>query len=284
MLKKDGHTHTRYSHHGSQEALSDYLDKAIVLGFDEYVVTEHAPLPTRFLSAFNQPIAARYNSALTKAELPIYKKLVEDAQQQYAQRLLIKKGFEVDYLPGYEEETFKFLKEQANWLDEVILSVHFLPNQAGDLAALDYDALTFEKYFGPDLVDPQALFQRYFTAVLASIELANQANMRVRIGHLTLIRIYQKRFKLPPFSADTLVQIEQVLQAIKAGGHQLDYNAAGFRKPDNGESYPTLAIVRRAIQLGIPLVYGSDAHQVSDLGQHYEEMQNNIKKYLDLYE
>ena len=44
MIKKDGHTHTRYSHHGSDEPLEKYIERAIALGFTEYVVTEHAPL------------------------------------------------------------------------------------------------------------------------------------------------------------------------------------------------------------------------------------------------
>ncbi|MGO2917138.1 MAG: histidinol-phosphatase HisJ, partial [Leuconostoc falkenbergense] len=31
MQKKDGHTHTMYSHHGSQESLDRYIERAIAL-------------------------------------------------------------------------------------------------------------------------------------------------------------------------------------------------------------------------------------------------------------
>ncbi|CAK8053592.1 histidinol-phosphatase HisJ [Eupransor demetentiae] len=278
MRKKDGHTHTIYSHHGSQEQLSAYLDRAIELGFDEYVVTEHAPLPAPFLLSFNQPEKARYDSALYDRELKDYQSLVEEAQAKYGQQIKIKRGFEVDYFADYEDEIQVFLEKEKGWWDEIVLSVHFLPDKKGDLAAIDYDAETFEQYFGPDLDQPQQLFARYFQAIEDSIRFADRLGIKVRVGHLTLIRIYQKRFDLPDFSPEVQAQIDRILALIKAGGHEIDYNAAGFRKKDNGESYPTAAIVQRAKRLGIPLVYGSDAHQVADLGLHYEEISENIMK------
>lgn len=52
MPKKDGHTHTQFSHHGTTEPLSAYLSHAVSQGFSDYTVTEHAPLPGAFLAQF----------------------------------------------------------------------------------------------------------------------------------------------------------------------------------------------------------------------------------------
>ncbi|HAV51829.1 MAG TPA: histidinol-phosphatase, partial [Leuconostoc mesenteroides] len=73
MIKKDGHTHTQFSHHGMTEQLDMYIERAIDLGFTEYVVTEHAPLPQQFLEEFVGPDDARDNSAMAIDELTFYK-------------------------------------------------------------------------------------------------------------------------------------------------------------------------------------------------------------------
>lgn len=68
-------------------------------------------------------------------------------------------------------------------------------------------------------------------------------------------------------------QITELLTAIKQKNYQLDFNAAGFSKPYNGESYPTFDIAKQAKKVGVELVYGSDAHEVNALGLYYDEME-----------
>ena len=67
-----------------------------------------------------------------------------------------------------------------------------------------------------------------------------------------------------------------MLAIIKKKNYQLDFNAAGFSKPYNGESYPTFDIAEQAKKIGIELVYGSDAHEVNALGLYYDEMKELI--------
>ncbi len=47
-MKRDGHTHTEFCPHGSGEDVELFILKAIKLGFTEYSITEHNPLPKRF--------------------------------------------------------------------------------------------------------------------------------------------------------------------------------------------------------------------------------------------
>ncbi|WP_347862569.1 PHP domain-containing protein [Salimicrobium sp. PL1-032A] len=45
---KDGHVHTPFCPHGSEDALKTYVEKAISLGYTSVTFTEHAPLPPGF--------------------------------------------------------------------------------------------------------------------------------------------------------------------------------------------------------------------------------------------
>ncbi|KDA50115.1 Histidinol-phosphatase [Leuconostoc pseudomesenteroides PS12] len=272
MQKKDGHTHTMYSHHGSQESLNRYIERAIALGFDTYAVTEHAPLPEKFLANFVGPQESRDSSAMALSELDDYQAQVAHVQEKYGNQINIKRGFEVDYLLGYEPEIKQFLKQHIDWIDEIVLSVHFLPDRYGNLMPIDYEPETLSQYFATELQTPQALFAKYFDVVKKSVGFDMELDIPVRIGHITLIRKYQKYFDLPPFDDSVHRQITELLILILEKGYELDFNAAGFSKPFNGESYPTFDIVAEAHQLGLPLVYGSDAHSVDALGLHFSEM------------
>ncbi|QEA58675.1 histidinol-phosphatase HisJ [Leuconostoc koreense] len=273
MIKKDGHTHTKFSHHGSTEQLDRYIERAIDLGFTEYVITEHAPLPRKFLEGFVGPNDARDHSAMAIDELEIYKSEVERVKEKFKDSINIKSGFEVDYFRTYEIDIRSFLQRESNWIDEIVLSVHFLPNNGGDIAPIDYDSDALSTYFSDECRNPQVLFKRYYDAVLQSVNFDTGLKVPVRIGHITLIRKYQKRLHLPAFDKSIKQQITELLTIIKQKNYQLDFNAAGFSKPYNGESYPTFDIAEQAKKIGIELVYGSDAHEVSALGLYYDEME-----------
>lgn len=278
MIKKDGHTHTRFSHHGSNEPLDDYIERAISLGFTEYVVTEHAPLPMTFLNHFTGPREAHDGSAMLATELAAYQKEVKRVQIKYADHIQIKSGFELDYLADYETELRQFIIMQADWLDELVISVHFLPTQDGLVAPIDFDPETLAKYF-PEIENlPQVVFENYFKILQKSVRFAATLphDFVIRIGHITLIRKYQKYFNLPKFDDDNQLRIDDLLRQIKDNHFQLDFNTAGLSKPYNGETYPTLDIVRRASHLGMTFVYGSDAHKVSDVGQFYDAAVSDI--------
>ncbi|AKP35735.1 histidinol-phosphatase HisJ [Leuconostoc mesenteroides] len=276
MIKKDGHTHTQFSHHGSTEQLDMYIERAIDLGFTEYVVTEHAPLPQQFLEEFVGPDDARDNSAMAIDELTFYKSEVERVKEKFKDKINIKSGFEVDYLKVYETDIRSFLQRESNWIDEIVLSVHFLPNNEGNVAPIDYESDTLSAYFSDECRNPQILFKRYYDAVIQSVNFDTGLKVPVRIGHITLIRKYQKLLHLPKFDESIKQQITELLAIIKQKNYQLDFNAAGFSKPYNGESYPTFDIAEQAKKIGIGLVYGSDAHEVNALGLYYDEMKELI--------
>ena len=45
---KDGHIHTPYCPHGTDDSFEDYIERAIEVGLNEISFTEHFPLPDGF--------------------------------------------------------------------------------------------------------------------------------------------------------------------------------------------------------------------------------------------
>ena len=50
---------------------------------------------------------------------------------------------------------------------------------------------------------------------------------------------------------------------------ELDFNTAGLYKPYCNEVYPGKQILQIACEKKIPLVFGSDAHSISEVGRGY---------------
>ncbi|WP_433743713.1 histidinol-phosphatase HisJ [Falsibacillus pallidus] len=261
-MLKDGHIHTPYCPHGSQDHFQQYIERAISLGYKEITFTEHAPLPRNF----KDPAPAE-DSGMKYAVLEQYLKDLEMLKTQYSSDLLINIGLEVDYIEGYEDQTIDFLNEYGSLLDDSILSVHFLQKN-DEWFCLDYSPEVFgtmiDKYGSLS-----ALYDHYFQTVLKSIVTDLGPFKPKRIGHITLVKKFQKKFPLEDYDYLT---VQKILQEMKAGGFEMDYNGAGLFKPFCKESYPPKWIADEADSLGIPLVYGSDAHQAEDLGQGRQDL------------
>ena len=277
--KKDGHTHTQFSHHGSADELDMYIEAAIAKKVTTYVVTEHAPLPHWFLETYAGPLASRDTSAMTETELLSYIMLVQAAQRRYAGRIDIRLGLELDYLVGFESDTLAFLQKYSKYLDELIISVHFLPDHHGNLQPIDFTAESLAVGIPTIVTDPQSVFETYYETLGRSCQfiLQQELTIPVRIGHPTLIRKYQRCFNLPDYNASVCQMFENVLDQMAAGKLELDVNTAGLDKPDCGEIYPPLPWIRAAQKRHITLTYGSDAHTAHDVGRYYDYLQTLLR-------
>ncbi len=261
-MLRDGHIHTPYCPHGSNDPLERYIERAIELGFSEITFTEHAPLPETFLDP-----APERDSAMRFSDLEPYLKDIEAAKRQYSSLIKINTGLEVDFICGFEQETTQFLNEYGPCLDDAILSVHFLKVN-GQYVCVDFS----EEEFGRIVKQAgsiESVYKLYYDTVLQSIRSNLGIYKPVRIGHITLVRKFQHMFSCEQ-TFDKEIQV--ILQEMKNSHYSLDYNGAGFVKPLCRETYPPVGLARAAHSLGIPLVYGSDAHAAAGLGQALEEI------------
>ncbi|MGD7044247.1 histidinol-phosphatase HisJ [Jeotgalibacillus proteolyticus] len=257
MKLRDGHVHSPYCPHGTKDSFKTYIEHALDLGYTEISFTEHAPLPPSF-----QDPTPDQDSGMRLEDLDRYLLDLSSLKMEYKKDLMIHAGLEIDYIEGFEEETAKFIAEYGPALDDSILSVHFLLKDG------KYDCMDFSDSVFSDMVarygSVDEVHTVYYQTVLASVKADLGPFKPKRIGHMTLSRKFQHLFK--PFYPQTEM-INTILQEIKQRGYELDYNGAGIYKPYCREPYPSDDIAKEARSLGIPLVYGSDAHQSKDLLQ-----------------
>lgn len=261
-MKRDGHIHSPYCPHGTTDTLVSYIEKAIANHFTDITFTEHAPLPINF----HDPTPEKDSGMNPKLLLPYFNEL-QDLKKSYANQIHIRTGLEIDYIIGYEDETRQFLNEYGHYLDDAILSVHFLPYN-DEYTCIDFspeDFLAFCEKVG----SVEQVYNLYYDAVIKSVNADLGPFKPKRIGHPTLIHKFQHAHKQ---NINDTLQIQQVLQHIKNNGYEMDLNSAGLSKAFCKEPYPPYEMIQFAHSIGLPTVFGSDAHCVDDLHQHYETL------------
>ncbi|MGI2326332.1 histidinol-phosphatase HisJ [Planococcus sp. YIM B11945] len=263
-MKRDGHIHTPFCPHGTKDSLQSYIEKAIRSGFSDISFTEHAPLPASFLD----PTPLK-DSGMRYTEVHPYIDAIKQAKDAYKNDIRIRIGFEVDFIAGFEHETTAFLDEVGPMLDDAILSVHFL-KVGGAYHCMDYSKEVFLN-LAAIAGSAAAVYDLYYETVEASIASDLGRFKPKRIGHPTLVHKFQLAHNE---TIDDSRQIERIFNKIQKAGYEIDLNSAGFSKPECLESYPPERFIVLANTLGIPLVFGSDAHSAKGLHNHYDKLYN----------
>lgn len=269
-MKMDGHTHTQLCAHGSGEKTEKMIEKAIRLGFTDYCITEHAPLPAGFEASYEGPREGYETASLGFDQLEEYFEHAEWLKERFKGKINVHIGFETDYLPGFETEIKKFLDEYGPRCDTGILSVHFIQNSENKFHCIDFSPEDLAVGVKELLDDPQEIYHQYLMLVKDSIKADLGEYAPKRIGHMSLIKKYQDYFSFPEkFDERNMLLIEEILKEIKQTKRQLDFNLAGMYKPYCNEFYPGIQVLSLAKKMQIPLVYGSDAHGIEAVGQGY---------------
>ncbi|MGG3572727.1 histidinol-phosphatase HisJ [Bacillus gobiensis] len=268
MIKQDGHIHTPFCPHGSSDPLKAYIEEAINQGFGSITFTEHAPLP----EGFNDPVPQK-DSAMPLSQMELYLKQVSEAKQEYKQQIEIKVGLEVDYINGFEQDITSFLDTYGPQIDDSILSVHFLPAN-GDFLCMDYDDSTFGELISI-YGTIENVYEAYYKQVYSSIITPLGRYKPTRIGHIALVKKYVERF--PYIMSERIRNLLLLcLDEISASGMELDFNTSGLRKKLAKTIYLEEWMIEAALQKKIPLIFGSDAHQASDIGYSYHRFSESV--------
>ena len=78
-----------------------------------------------------------------------------------------------------------------------------------------------------------------------------------------------KKFGAKP-TVDLTDEIKATAKVFKDTGVAIEINTAGLRKPI-GEMYPAPNCLKIYREAGVPLTFGSDAHDPKDVGKNFEE-------------
>ncbi len=228
-LKIDLHNHTTLCNH-AEGSVDEYVRAAIAAGIDIFGFSDHAPMD------FDPKYRMQFD------EMLLYRAMVMEAKEAYAEKIEILFGYEVDYLEGHMDP--RVLDADVDYL---IGSVHFIDEWG-------FDNPEFIGQYEHEDID--MIWQRYFDEVE---KMARSGHFDIA-GHLDLIKV----FKYLP-KGDIVSIASGALDAIAKAGMAMEINVAGYRKPV-AEAYPSPALLKAACERGIPVTFGSDAHAPEQIG------------------
>lgn len=250
-MRIDLHNHTPRCNHANGTPL-EFALKASKLGIDIYGFACHAPM--KFDENYRMKLEEldEYINEISSLPNRLPNQTHQDLQNQ-AQNMRILVGLEVDFILGREDLLESSVLNAK--LDYLIGSVHFLGKWGFDNPAF------IAEYAKRDL---QSCWVAYFQSVA---KMADSRAFQI-VGHLDLLKVFG--YCKPAESSACEEALDVALQAIKNANMAIELNAAGLRKKI-GEIYPSKAILQKAYNLEIPITFGSDAHEVAQVGFGYEK-------------
>lgn len=271
----NGHTHTAFCPHGSGEDTRAFIEAAIEAGFKTYSITEHFSMPPDFYRSFHGSRHAIYTAAMSSRELDAYLKKMTELKAAFKDRIRILIGFEIDYISKYRDWTDEMLAKYGPQIDDAILSVHFLPTSSG-LRAVDDSFLDFQSGVLKEYGSPSEVAAAYLETVNRAVKWQSSFKP-ARYGHLMLYRKWRNLFPATTQwqTSQTTALMNEVLRTIAHRHELLDCNMAGLFRNSETETSPNFTWLAVAQKLGIPLVYGPDAHSVAAVTQGYNTYLEN---------
>lgn len=235
----DYHMHTPLCGHAVGEP-HEYVDHALKAGLREVGFSDHAPL----ISHEDPKVTMSFR------QLPQYHRMMEDVQTKYRGKLLVKIALESDFLVGYEEQTRAML--QAYPYDYVIGSVHFIKQWGFD------NPDEQDQWKSKDI---NQVYRFYYELLRKSAE----SRLFDIMGHVDLVKKFGHRS-----GEDMTDEITKTADVFKQSGVAIEVNTAGLRKPVK-EIYPSLHALKIYRKAGVPLTFGSDAHDPKDVGRDFDK-------------
>ena len=236
----DYHTHSILS--DGHSCYEEMIAAAIGKGLFEIGLSDH--------------LCVRYPSwALKAVDLPVMTDQIMQLKEKYRNRISVRFGIEADYFPESEKQIGILINSLP--LDYVIGSVHFM----GDWN-FDGDESLYGKWINDEL------YHRYFTI----IQQAARSRLFDVIGHLDLI----KNYRIFP-ETDQKRLFDETLSVIASSDLVVELNTSGPDRPC-GEFLPGPHLLGLCYDHGIRVTLGSDAHRPRQVGRHFEQAIELLKK------
>lgn len=250
-----GHS-AAYCEH-ARDSLRAILLEAAAQGFHTYGVTEHAPrLGAQYL--YPEEVEKGYDMARLVAEFEAYADDLERLSAEFADRLVVLRGFETEVVPSDRyADIMRHIRRRFGF-EYVVGSVHHVDDVSIDSTEASL-RLAIEQQGG---LEPLVI--RYYHTVCDMV----QALRPEVVGHLDAIRKLGHR--LGPLDTPRIRQAAATaLEAIRDAHGILDVNTSAYRRGMDAP-YPAPWLVHMARDMGIPFCLGDDSHGVADVGAGFE--------------
>lgn len=242
-MMADYHIHTKASP-DAQGTIEECVEEAKKRNIDEIGFSEHLLL--------KHPI---YHPDPFIQLLPVYVREFLDFKEK--SDISIKLGIEVDFFPE-EFERIKTLIHKYPF-DYVIGSVHVIGNWVID------DPSEMAEYSRRDALQ---VYEEYFSLIKKSV----QSELFDILAHPDLVKIFGAR----PSNDFSQILVETA-QTMAESNICAEINTKGLRRPCQ-EIYPSEKFLKILHGHDVAVVFGSDAHEPSDVGRHFEEAVKLAKK------
>lgn len=247
-MLSDYHVHLEQGPY-TLEWLQQFLQRAKQVGVAELGIVEH-------LYRFREARHLFHNDWVEPRQKQSIKDYLDLMAAAKKQRLPVKLGLEVDYIPGTEAELGTFLRDLP--LDFVIGSVHWL----GDWG-FDTDASSWE---GKDVM---AVNEQYYRTLTR----AARSGLFDIVGHPGNIGYFGHQPRV-----DDLDRLEsEFVESIRRCKVVVEINTGGLLRPAH-IIFPRLAMLRKLRAADRDIILGSDAHRPEDVGHAFPDALRLLKQ------
>lgn len=257
--KRDGHIHSPYCPHGSEDTFDMYVKKALENGLHEMSFTEHLPFPCYFIEDKNLLDAC----SPTKEKMRLYFNDLKKVKEKYKDKIKINSGCEIDFLDGLEEKTTEVINEFGTELDDGLISVHFI--RINDKFC-DIDGRNGFKRAVEALGSVEKVYDKYYETMIKAVKSDLGKYKPKRMSHPNLIRVFNKLY---PIAYNNTELLEKLANTIKDNGYEVDVNTSGLRKEFCKEIYVDGILKDLVKKYNIKQVFGSDSHRAEDVGADF---------------
>ncbi len=243
----DGHVHTRLCHHARGE-MEDYVVSAIDRGLNKIFFLEHLEVDINYFES----------TWLTDADFDYYHAEGKRLQDKYKDIIAIGLGVEVGYNPRNLKQIRQKLARHA-W-DRIGISYHFFETNSRHYNMVSRKQVNVDTLdqFGVDKV-----INIYYQNLLEAVEnLPGQV-----LCHIDAVLRHHPEVS---FTTEHYDRIDKLLAAVAKKNMALEVNTSGYKTRD--EPYPSLTILKKAVNRKIPLMAGSDAHRPEDVGRFFDRL------------
>jgi len=239
----------------ARNTLEEVVQAYIAEGYRWVGITEHMP-PLDDSRRYPDEAEQGISAAALKAQFRRYFAEVRQLQARYADRIRLFAAFETETYHGSASFVRELIDETRP--DYIVGSVHHVDGIGIDVNRELYEEARISAG------SMEQLYCRYFDLQLAMM----QALKPSVIGHFDLIRIFDDDYLNTLVLPSVWSRVERNLGFIAEQGFVLDFNLRGFDKAL--EQYPSLPVLKLALQLGIAVVPGDDSHGVASVGRNYQ--------------
>lgn len=234
MNMVDYHIHSTHSYDG-RSTIIELCHTAIEIGLAEIGVTDHMEF---------EPNDAGYGFF----QYDQYTTDIEEVRGIFKDKLVIRKGIEIDYQHCFEAEIARWLQDKD--FDFIIGSVHYL----------DHTLISYPYVVKRNL---KSLYARYNQEVIQSIE----SSLFDVIGHFDLVSKYVDENRADHKQFNHTKTIQQVLKAIVETHHYFELNSKWARPRTSSKTILSQQdLLHQYLKWGgTRISVGSDAHSTDEL-------------------